>query len=78
MKKKCYICIVPCIYTAGTQKKKEKRIMAMEIRPIPVVTGDDAKRFVEKAERAEKNPHTVKLGITRAEFDKMMSKAKLS
>ena len=78
MKKKCYICTVPCIYTAGTQKKKEKQIMAMEIRPIPVVTGDDAKRFVEKAERAEKNPHTVKLGITRAEFDKMMSKAKLS
>jgi hypothetical protein len=52
--------------------------MAMEIRPIPVVTGDDAKKFVEKAERTEKNPHTVKLGITRAEFDKMMSKAKLS
>ncbi len=52
--------------------------MAMEIRPIPVVTGDDARKFVEKAERAEKKPHTVKLGITRAEFDKMMSKAKLS
>lgn len=78
MKKKCYICIVLCIYIAEKQKKKEKQIMAMEIRPIPVVTGDDAKKFVEKAERTEKNPHTVKLGITRAEFDKMMSKAKLS
>ena len=52
--------------------------MAMEIRPIPVVTGDDARKFVEKAERAEKKPHTVKLNITRTEFDKMMSKAKLN
>ncbi len=78
MKKKCYICIVPRIYTAGTLKKKGKRIMAMEIRPIPVVTGDDAKRFIQKAEQAEKNPHTVKLKISREEFDKMMSKAKLS
>ena len=52
--------------------------MAMEIRPIPVVTGDDAKRFVEKAERAERKPHTVKLSITRAEFEKMMSKAKIN
>lgn len=51
--------------------------MAMEIRPIPVVTGDDAKRFIQKAEQAEKNPHTVKLKISREEFDKMMSKAKL-
>lgn len=52
--------------------------MAMEIRPIPVVTGDDAKKFVEKAERAEREPHTVKLTISREEFDKMMSKANLS
>ena len=52
--------------------------MAMEIRPIPVVTGDDAKRFIQKAEQAEKNPHTVKLKISLEEFDKMMSKAKLS
>lgn len=52
--------------------------MAMEIRPIPVVTGDDAKRFVEKAVWAERNPHTVMLNISRAEFDKMLSKAKLS
>ena len=55
-----------------------KKIMAMEIRPIPVVTGDDAKRFIHKAEQAEKNPHTIKLKISREEFDKMMSKAKLS
>jgi hypothetical protein len=51
--------------------------MAMEIRPIPVVTGDDAKKFVERAERAEKKPHTVRLNVSRAEFDRMMSKAKL-
>ena len=51
--------------------------MALEIRPIPVVTGDDAKKFVEKAERAEKKPHKVRLNVSRAEFDRMMSKAKL-
>lgn len=51
--------------------------MATEIRPIPVVTGEDAKRFIEAAERAEKNPHTEKSSISGKEFDKMMSKAQL-
>ena len=51
--------------------------MAMEIRPIPVVTGDDAKKIFEKAERAEKKPHTVRLNVSRAELDRMMYKAKL-
>lgn len=30
--------------------------MATPIRPIPVVTGDDAVRFVEAAEAAERTP----------------------
>lgn len=51
--------------------------MALEIRPIPVITGDDAERFVARANAAEKNPHTVKLSMTRDEFRKMMSTAKL-
>lgn len=49
--------------------------MATEIRPIPVVTGDDAVRFVEAAEAAENNPHTKKIGMGREEFDKIMSSA---
>ena len=45
MKKKCYICIVPRIYTAGTLKKKEKRIMAKPIKETPVLYDEDAYRF---------------------------------
>lgn len=45
MKKKCYICIVPRIYRAGTQKKKEKRIMAKPIKETPVLYDEDAYRF---------------------------------
>ena len=45
MKKKCYICIVTCIYRAGTRKKKEKRIMAKPIKETPVLYDEDAYRF---------------------------------
>lgn len=51
--------------------------MATPIRPIPVVTGDDAIRFVEAAEAAEHSPHTVELGISREEFNKIMQTAQL-
>ena len=51
--------------------------MATEIRPIPIVTGEDAKRFIEAAERSEKNPHTEKSSISKEEFDRMMAKAHL-
>ncbi|MBR1783548.1 MAG: hypothetical protein IJ753_08560 [Bacteroidales bacterium] len=45
MKKKCYICIVLCIYIADTQKRKEKRIMAKPIKETPVLYDEDAYRF---------------------------------
>lgn len=45
MKKKCYICIVPRIYKAETQKQKEKRIMAKPIKETPVLYDEDAYRF---------------------------------
>ena len=45
MKKKCYICSVFRIYRAGTQKKKEKRIMAKPIKETPVLYDEDAYRF---------------------------------
>jgi len=51
--------------------------MATPIRPIPVVTGDDAVRFVEAAEAAERNPHTVELEMTREDFNKIMSTAQI-
>lgn len=46
--------------------------MALEIRPIPVITGEDAERFVARAEASEKNPHTVQLSLTREDVRKMM------
>ena len=52
--------------------------MATPIRPIPIVTGSDALRFVEAARAAERNPHTVELDITREDFNRIMSSAKLN
>jgi hypothetical protein len=51
--------------------------MATPIRPIPIVTGDDAVRFVEAAEAAERNAHTVELEMSREDFEKIMSTAQL-
>ena len=62
-------------FAAAYQNKK--RIMATPIRPIPVVTGDDARRFIEAAEAAERNPHTVELDFSREDFNKIMSSAQL-
>lgn len=45
MRKIDYICSVSCIYRAGTQKKKEKRIMAKPIKETPVLYDEDAYRF---------------------------------
>ena len=52
--------------------------MALEIRPIPVLTGIDAERFVEEAEASEKNPHTVELALSQEDFERMMAKARLN
>lgn len=57
--------------------KKGDKSMATPIRPIPVVTGDDAVRFVEAAEAAERNPHTVELEMSREDFNKIMQTAEL-
>ena len=51
--------------------------MATPIRPIPVVTGADAVRFIEAAERAERNAHTVELAMSQEEFEQIMATAKL-
>ena len=51
--------------------------MALEIRPIPVITGDDAERFVAREEAARKNPGRAELSMTRDDLRKMMSSTKL-
>ena len=65
------------IFALETKERKEK-IMALAIRPIPVLTGDDAERFIEAAEAAEQNPHTMELEISQEDFEKMMAKAILA
>ena len=52
--------------------------MALEIRPIPVLTGVDAETFVEAAELAERHPHTVELEISQKDFERMMAKSCLN
>lgn len=59
-------------------KRERNKIMALAIRPIPVLTGADAERFIEAAEAAEENPHTVDLEISQEDFEKMMAKAILA
>lgn len=51
--------------------------MATPIRPIPILTGEAAERFIRMADAAEKNPHTKKVGISKEEVKKILAKAKL-
>lgn len=51
--------------------------MALDIRPIPIVTGADADRFVEAATAAERHPHKCNVQLSQGDFDKIMAKAKL-
>jgi len=48
--------------------------MATPIRPIPTLYGEDAKKFVEAAEAAERNPHTIDVGMTREEARRIWNK----
>lgn len=61
-----------------TYNNERNNIMALEIRPIPVLTGIDAERFIEEAEAAERNPHTVELALSQEDFERMMAKAQLN
>ena len=59
--------------------------MATPIRPIPILTGEAAERFIRMAEAAErfirmaeaaeKNPHTQESGISDEDFKKFLDKA---
>jgi hypothetical protein len=49
--------------------------MALAIRPIPTLAGEDAERFNNMAEEAEKHPHTVELKISHEEARKMFAQA---
>ena len=50
-------------------------IMALEIRSIPVLTGETAERFVREAEENERNPKRKKLRFSFEDIDRMMEQA---
>lgn len=53
------------------------RLMKTPIRPIPILTGKAAERFIRLADAAEKNPHTQPCGISKEDFEKILAKAQL-
>lgn len=51
--------------------------MALIIRPVPTLEGDEAQRFIKAAEKAYKNRHTVDMSKYRDEYKKILKKAKI-
>lgn len=51
-------------------------IMALEIRSIPVLTGETAERFVREAEENERNPQRRKLLFSFEDIDRMMERSR--
>lgn len=50
--------------------------MALEIRSIPVLTGEDAERFIREAEENERNPQRRKLLFSFEDIDRMMERSR--
>ena len=50
--------------------------MALEIRSIPVLTGETAERFVREAEENERNPQRRKLVFSFEDIDRIMDRSR--
>ena len=50
--------------------------MALEIRSTPVLTGEDAERFVREAEENKRNPQRKKLLFSFEDIDSMMERSR--
>ena len=50
--------------------------MALEIRSIPVLTGETAERFVGEAEENERNPQRRKLVFSFEDIDRIMEQSR--
>ena len=50
--------------------------MALEIRSIPVLTGETAERFVREAEENERNPQRRKLLFSFEDIDRMIERSR--
>ena len=56
----------------GRIKRLILKIMALEIRSIPVLTGETAERFVREAEENERNPQRKALRMSFADVEKIL------
>ena len=50
--------------------------MALEIRRTPVLTGEDAERFVRESEENERNPQRRRLAFSFEDIDTMMERSR--
>ena len=50
--------------------------MALEIKSTPVLTGEDAERFIREAEENERNPQRRRLLCSLGEIDRMMERSR--
>ena len=56
----------------GRIKRLILKIMALEIRSIPVLTGETAERFVREAEENERHPQRKALRMSFADVEKIL------
>lgn len=63
-------------YFCGRVKRLKEKIMALEIRSIPVLTGETAERFVREAEENERNPQRRKLVFSFEDIDRIMDRSR--
>ena len=61
---------------AAKVKRLILKIMALEIRSIPVLTGETAERFVREAEENERNPQRRKLVFSFEDIDRIMERSR--
>ena len=64
------------LYLCQKMNLKIEFSMALEIRSIPVLTGEDAERFVHEAEENERNPQMRKLLFSFEDIDSMMERSR--
>ena len=60
---------------AAKVKRLILKIMALEIRSIPVLTGETAERFVREAEENERNPQRKALRMSFADVEKILGRS---
>lgn len=50
--------------------------MALEIKSTPVLTGEDAERFIRETEKNERNPQRRKLLFSFEDIERMMERSR--